>query len=784
MNSLNRRSLQFIALVSSVTLVACQGEDPTAPSRTVAPPALAIADGAHAPGNVDFFFLPPMVLPTSSYANWTHNGFNGALSPSVEICRLVGTTAAEVATAAGSACRATPALVTIGGADVKKHFPPLADPTDVITGLPGDWAHYHAKFPFPSSCNTSFFYRVRAKVGSVELGFADVQCVRTLLDLFRVDFRKFGAAFRGTNLQIPFRVERYALCEVAGVGPCGTASVALTEASSTPLQDPVTGFVIGSVEIPAQDIPSTTSPVTVNIEPCSDLRSRTVDPLDLPTFGPCIRITTDPEIVLSNAAAVLVCTIASAAGGENAGTFSHEQEHRVTLHRRDETPTVQVHALPHVSGCPVVTAVREGSLKGVFAELSKGRWKNAGGQLLGMLSPKTLHARRIDVGGGGLTEEFSDFQYALPASGAITGGNGQVALPGSTLPDAAEVTLTDVGGEPVAGVRVRFLASGDGTPNPEATVQTGADGKASTPWALATAAGANTLVARGFGIGGTDFNGPRTGEEFEIVDPFHPIQHAFDPAVVDPSPLTTEVLLKTGSLTFTATGSSGILIYGPSLGHLGTESGLARTDNEETLAIAAGYTVTVADAATWSTLTTADFASYQAIVFGDPTCGTSTAALAAADANKAIWSAVATGPAVVIGTDPQFHSYTGSGAAVAAKQLITNGINYAASGATTGLYVSLSCYYFSAGTPTPVSFLSAVGAFSVVGQFTGILPNVATIQEPGHPVMNLLTSASLSNWGESVHEAFPTLGSFPAAFHAVATVASVESGQLPYIIVR
>jgi hypothetical protein len=85
-------------------------------------------------------------------------------------------------------------------------------------------------------------------------------------------------------------------------------------------------------------------------------------------------------------------------------------------------------------------------------------------------------------------------------------------------------------------------------------VQTAADGKASTPWTLATPPGGNTLVARGFGIGGSDFNGPRTGGEFDIVDPFHPIQHAFDPAVVDPSPLTTEVLVKTGSLTFTAEG--------------------------------------------------------------------------------------------------------------------------------------------------------------------------------------------------------------------------------------
>jgi hypothetical protein len=547
---MSRRPLQFLALVALAA--ACSSGDQTAPRTAVSPPSLAIQDGAHAPGNPDFFWLPTLVLPTSSYANWTHNGFNRNLSPTVTVCKLAATTAASIN--AGTACG--PILATIGGADVKKHFPPSADPSDVLTGLPGDWAHYHAKWAVPNNCNNQSFYRIRARVGTTELGFADVQCVTNLLQLLHVDYKKFGAAFKGTQLQIPFRVERYALCSTPGVGPCGTQSIVLTAPSSTPLTDPTTGIVIGSVNIPAQTTPSTTGPVVVNVEGCPDLRNRAVNPLDLPTFGPCIRVTTDPVVTLSNAATVFICTIASTSGGQNVGTVSHAQEHRITMHRRNETPTPNVAALPHVTGCTVAVAAVDRSLKGLFGALTKGRLKDAGGRLLDIVGPQPLHARRIDVGGGGLTLGFSDFQLALPGSAEITGGDGQAGTPGSTLPDAAEVTVRDVGGEPVGGARVRFLASGDGEPTPEIVVATAAGtGIASTPWTLQTAFGANTLVARGFGVGGTDFNGPRV----EQVDPFQPIQPPFDAVPALPLPPATP--LAYGSVTFNATGvAAGVVL--------------------------------------------------------------------------------------------------------------------------------------------------------------------------------------------------------------------------------
>src|SRR6266850_1963345 len=171
-----------------------------------------------------------------------------------------------------------------------------------------------------------------------------------------------------------------------------------------------------------------------------------------------------------------------------------------------------------------------------------------------------------------------------------------------------------------------------------------------------------------------------------------------------------------------------ILIYGPSL--------FGAPDNEATLAAAAGHSVTVADPVTWS--------------------------------------AAVTGNMVVIGTDPITHQLQGQ-----ANQLTTNAINFAASGAATGLYMSLSCYYFEAPADTPVSVLSEFGDFRVQGQITPPLdacPNDVSIVAPGHPVVHGITKPGLDDWFCSIHEVF---NAFPAS---VGVVVRDTPTALPYVI--
>jgi hypothetical protein len=196
-----------------------------------------------------------------------------------------------------------------------------------------------------------------------------------------------------------------------------------------------------------------------------------------------------------------------------------------------------------------------------------------------------------------------------------------------------------------------------------------------------------------------------------------------------------------------------ILIYGPSM--------RASVPNEETIAISQGHTVTVVDAVTWSNMTTIQFSAFDAIVFGDPDCELGLSPLTAAENNKAVWSAAASGPKIIIGTDPILHSSQADPIATATQKLIANGINFAASGGGTGLYVSLSCYYHGAAYDTPVTFLNGIGDFRVTGE----QGDSVSIIETSHPSMAGLTDADLSNWGWSFHEPFV---SYPSSFVPVA----------------
>ncbi len=209
--------------------------------------------------------------------------------------------------------------------------------------------------------------------------------------------------------------------------------------------------------------------------------------------------------------------------------------------------------------------------------------------------------------------------------------------------------------------------------------------------------------------------------------------------------------------------SKSILIYGPSL-----DSSAAF--NEQSVAQASGYSVTVGDEATWSTMTTEQFAAFNAIVFGDPSCNGGLNLLATANATKTAWSRAITGSVYIQGTDPVFHQMPGG------QILITDGIDFAAAGAGTGLYVSLSCYYQELPPDTAVDFLSAIGDFKVSDECA----DQVTIVNPTHPAMVGLTNSSLSNWDCSVHE---SITSFPSKFEVLTTANRSSDGTaVAYII--
>jgi hypothetical protein len=239
------------------------------------------------------------------------------------------------------------------------------------------------------------------------------------------------------------------------------------------------------------------------------------------------------------------------------------------------------------------------------------------------------------------------------------------------------------------------------------------------------------------------------------------------------------------SSTFTV-GAKTILIYGRSLRQLAPTGYTGSWTSEDAVASLMNYNVTIKSASAWSSMVQADFASYNGVVFPDPTCNDEngnnnytfdSTPLQTAEATGATWSPAITGPKLVAGTDPQWHSvYVGSrNAKTDAQQLMQNAITFSASAPDTGMYMALSCYYESSPASTAVAALSGFGAFTVQG-FHG---DTVTVNS-SHSSMakpNSVTDATLSTWGSSVHEWF---NAFPAEWYVVARETS--AGSKAYII--
>lgn len=512
---MDRRTLRLPVLL---IVAACVGEETTRPREAqISPPSLLISDGTHSGGNPDFFFLPPMVPNPVGSPDYEASAFNAALTPTVSVCALDAASAAAVN--AGTPCKA-------GGY------------TNGAT-LPGPTGeHYQYNWTVPNSA-ADVFYRVRVAVGSSELGFADIQTAANGSGLRNVNTGEFVPLVDGRTVPVKFRIERYALCEVPGTGPCATETVNLAGGGTVDVNIP--GVVGNSgVEIPPQITGGNT---TITVEPCDpNPANNTLNPsvTDLPVFGPCMRITADPPLPeggLDVAATIFICDISPFTGGMTA-----EQRERITLHRFDAPNTFA--ALPHADGCEEQVGF-SGSVKGFFANLARGEFRSAGRHLVAMVAPKPLYARAVmlDVGAGGLTEDFSDFQFALPSRLEIVEGDDQIAPPG-TAPVAPKVIVKDLGGDAVAGARVRFGAS---LANclADAGQVTLSDGLASRAWTLVE--GPNTLYACGRGLAGDDNNGPRD----DVVDPFQPIQAHFDGADPPGGPVPEPV--EVGSVEFNAT---------------------------------------------------------------------------------------------------------------------------------------------------------------------------------------------------------------------------------------
>ena len=150
----------------------------------------------------------------------------------------------------------------------------------------------------------------------------------------------------------------------------------------------------------------------------------------------------------------------------------------------------------------------------------------------------------LDVGAGGETDGFSDFQLLQPAwMQKVATTDNQYGAPNAPLRLKPAVLVRDLGGEPVAGATVRFDATGNCDDDTGVEAVSNALGIAEAPWTLSATPGPNSRTVCGRGIAAADpNNGPRA-----TVDPWQPLSTAFGDC-----PAGGPLLVGTGTETFSA----------------------------------------------------------------------------------------------------------------------------------------------------------------------------------------------------------------------------------------
>lgn len=228
------KQLRLAALPALCLLVTCDRGD------RVTGPLASISDGSHLAGNRNFFFLPPLVPNPSGSPGYEPLAFDPAVRPTVEICRLEGTTCAAPQPDGFPlvyAMESGPGGQTVRLVESEQHF----------------IANWHAAdFQLDPASN----YRITVLVRGAPLGYADVDVVSNGRELRNVNTNEFIALLDGRTLPIKFRVERGAVVAISLIEP-------LTVRDENAVLVPQEILVLERVQI--TDRAKETPPASVNI---------------------------------------------------------------------------------------------------------------------------------------------------------------------------------------------------------------------------------------------------------------------------------------------------------------------------------------------------------------------------------------------------------------------------------------------------------------------------------------------------------------------------------------
>ncbi|HWC72690.1 MAG TPA: hypothetical protein VG454_02045 [Gemmatimonadales bacterium] len=361
------------AVIAAAGIVACQND------RTLPPgPSAQIQDANHSSGNAFFFWLPPVV---NQHAPATQV-FSRQLNPVVTITNLCG----------GAVVR------TFSGSDISVSN-----------------AAYHVNWATAQdNLNAACTYRVTVRVGTKDLGFADVDVVNSGRELKNVNTNEFIPLLDDRTLPLQFFIGVGSQC-LRGGSDCGEGTV-------HPGQNTVIVSENGQagVFVPAGAV---NGDVTISVESSDE---RPCIPGLLPPVFPgspgavgnsCYDFRTDPPLSEVNErgrfntpVTVGICPDA------NAFALDHATLDLLQIFQFDASEESQIRALNNVPApflhCDPNFNPSFGARRSLFGDLARA--------FASIISPRPLYASSsrmmFDLGAGGSTDGFSRFMWALPSA--------------------------------------------------------------------------------------------------------------------------------------------------------------------------------------------------------------------------------------------------------------------------------------------------------------------------------------------------------------------------------
>ncbi len=491
---MNRRSPLLV--LASLLVVGCDDvRNPAGLSSET--PSAQISDGRFAGGNDDFFFLPPLMPDPKGLPQYDAGAFNPALRPTVNVCQLdKDPTKTLLPGEAPAACTSilvanfTSDQVTLGG------------------------EQYHVNWHTDdSNLGVLQFYRLQVFLGSVRLGFADIDPMSSARELRNARTGEVIPLVNGRTLPVKFRIESGALC--TNKADCGEFTV--TNAGGTF----VTNTKDAGIQFKPGFLPEGVKEITIRIERIatgSENRCHGAASAALwKEFEGCYDITSDPDLRpfggIQSVAIAGQCVEVDLEDPLFPFLQPYKSHNGAELQRLASAPAPFLDC-EGFRGSPAQVGQASNPLLR-FATAGLGRLGVGLGKVFGV---RTLHA--IDLGLGEelpIGSGLSRFNWAIGLEAEISGGAEQSVGFGLQAPQPLEVHVrglaplpragSEVAGDEhpgdIAGVTVRFTVTegdgyfelGEGGPIRTRDVVTNADGRASTSFTAASNDAGNVVTA-------------------------------------------------------------------------------------------------------------------------------------------------------------------------------------------------------------------------------------------------------------------------------------------------